>query len=36
MKEADFTKWTKPEDIADLIKKWADTQDYPKENFYKI
>lgn len=36
MKDADFSTWTKPEDIAALIKKWADSGKYPSERFYKV
>jgi hypothetical protein len=36
MKDADFSKWTKPDDIARLLKEWADKKDYPKELFYKV
>jgi dihydropteridine reductase len=36
MPDADFTKWTKPETIATVIKDWADNKNYPKENYFKV
>lgn len=36
MPDANYDNWTKPEIIAELIKKWADLKNYPKDNFYKV
>lgn len=36
MKNADYSKWTPPEKIAETIKEWADTKKYPTDNFYRI
>lgn len=36
MKNADFSKWTTTDKIADTIKDWADNKEYPVESFYRI
>ena len=36
MPDADFSKWTKKEDIANTIKNMADSQIYPTEGFLKL
>lgn len=34
MKDADFSTWVKPEDIAIAVKKWGDHGNFPAESFY--
>lgn len=36
MPDSDFSKWTKPEAIADLIKMWVDSGSYPSEDYYGV
>ena len=36
MKKEDFSKWTSPDKIAETLKIWAETKNYPTETFYKI
>ena len=36
MPTEDFTKWTKPEGIATLIKMWADGLNRPKSGSFTV
>ena len=36
MKDADFSQWTTTEKVAEMIKNWVETEEYPKEIFYKV
>jgi dihydropteridine reductase len=36
MPDADFSSWTKPEEIAKVMKKWADEKNYPSDTYYKF
>jgi len=36
MKDADFSQWTSTDKIAQTIKTWAETKEFPNETFYKI
>jgi NAD(P)-dependent dehydrogenase (short-subunit alcohol dehydrogenase family) len=36
MPDADFSKWTKPEAIAKLIKDWSDNKNLPEDTFVKV
>jgi dihydropteridine reductase len=36
MPDADFSTWNKPEEMAKIMKKWADEKNYPKENYFKF
>lgn len=36
MPDADFSSWTKPEEIARVLKNWADEKNYPSETYYKF
>ena len=36
MKNADFSKWTSCDSVADKIKNWVETENYPEKTFYKI
>jgi len=36
MPDAKFEDWTKTDKISELIKGWADSKNYPKENFFKV
>jgi hypothetical protein len=36
MKDADFSKWAKPEYIAKILKDWAVTKNYPNDIYYKF
>jgi len=36
MKNADYSQWTSPDKIAETIKNWAETKEFPSDTFYKI
>ena len=36
MKDADFSQWTKPEMIAQLIKDFADSGKFPEQNILPV
>jgi len=36
MPTSDFSKWSSPKIIAETIKDWADSKNYPNENFFKV
>lgn len=36
MPDADFTKWTSPDDVAGLVKMWADGNNRPKNGSFAI
>jgi len=36
MKDANFSEWTSTESIANKIKNWVETKEYPQEIFIKV
>jgi hypothetical protein len=36
MKDADFSKWTSTEKIAQTLKEWAESGQYPSDTFYRV
>ena len=36
MKDANFDEWTKTESVAEKIKTWVETKEYPLDTFIKV